>query len=353
MIQQMSSKALMEVLDKAESGVEELRNNVNTMRSELDRQLSVFRNAMEFASQSIVRFDESLIQDEAKSNTVYLLADQDKVAGSYDTYGLTVHPHTTPNSNSVFNFMTATGPVYKDNANISINSEISPVFSNMLMHDAIKNKSTAFDELLEDEFTLKVTVNANDLLSSTACNTIEILPLIPGSFDITAIRVYTMQDHRTQSTIPSINMETTFPSVGASKILLGKTVELYSCEMDIKVRFQNAAGKFPFGIKHLYFLNSSYNADSYMVFKVKRNHYVDWISDDITIHDQNGIRNTTCSEEGIQLFMNYVDGNLETEITPSKGLIQDTLPRNVYDFYVRIPITKGIVSLKFKTIAER
>lgn len=353
MIPKLSSKQLMDVLEKTEDQVDELRENVSSLQLELNRQLSVFGDAMEFAAHSIGRFNEELLQDEAKSNTTFILVDQEKIDGTYEKYGLTVVPYSTANKGNVFNMLTAVGPVYKNNANVYLNEEVSPVFTNMLMHDAIKGKENAFDEMVTDEFTIKIEVNPNEAFSAAKFNTLELLPHIPGSFDITGIRVFTMQDYRTQATLPSININTDLTSAGACRIYIGKTVELYSCEIDIKVRFQNAAGKYPFGLKHLYFLNSNYNPDSYMVFKVSRNRYVDWVSDDIVIHDQDGVHVTTCTEEDIKLYMSYEGGVLGSEIVLSKGMTQNTLPRNVYDFYVRVPIKKGIISLKFKTIGER
>lgn len=353
MIPKLSSKQLMDVLEKTESNVDVLRENINTMQVELDKQLGIFGNAMEFASQSIGRFNEELLQDEAKSNTTFILADQEKIDGTYQQYGLTVLPYTTANKGNVFNLITAVGPVFKNNANVYIDEEVAPTFVDALMHDAIKGKKNAFDEMSQSEFTLKVAINPNESFSASSFNTIELLPHIPGSFDITGIRVFTMKDYRMQASLPSINMNTNLESTGACRICLGQTVELYSCEIDIRVKFQNSAGKYPFGLKHIYFLNSNFNPDSYMVFKVSRNRYIDWVSDDIIIHDQDGVRRTTCSDEGIQLYMNYEGGVLSSEIVPSKGLTQNTLPRNMYDFYVKLPIKKGIISLKFKTIGER
>jgi len=353
MIPKLSSKQLMDVLEKTETRVDTLQNNISAMQLELDKQLSIFSNAMEFAAESISRFNEGLLQDESVSNTTFILADQEKVDGTYETYGLTVLPYAMANKRNIFNLSTAVGPIYKNNATVYIDEEVSPVFSHVLMHDAIKGKENAFDEMASPEFTLKVTVNPNEAFSAASFNTIELLPYISGSFDITGVRVFTMQDYRAKSTFPTINMDVDLRSAGACRICLEKTVELYSCEIDIKAKFKNAAGKYPFGLKHIYFLNSNYNPDSYMVFKVSRNRYVDWISDDIVIHDQNGIHATTCTDEDIRLYMSYENGVLGSEITPSKGLTQHTLPRNVYDFYVRLPIKKGIISLKFKTIGER
>lgn len=351
MIKKMSSKELMEVLENAEGKIDSLQKNVNSMKLELDRQLGVFGDAMEYASSAIGRFNERLSVGEEGDSSTYILSEQE-LEGRFSKYGITVTPYIAATPVNVFNFVVATGPVYKDNTNVFINSAISPVFANMLQHDACKGKETAFDEFSDNEFTLKVTTNPNEVLSSTSFNTIELLPFIPGSFDITSIRIYTMHDYRTKSDVPSYTLNG-IESVGAERIILPQNVDLYSCEMDIKVNFENSAGKYPFGLRHLYFLNSNINMDSYAIFKIERNNYIDWVGDDIVVHDQDGIRSTTCTEEGIELYAFYEDGELNSEILPSKGMNQNTLARNIQSFYVKVPLKKSIISLRFKSIGER
>lgn len=352
-ISKMSSRQLMNILDEAEDSMSTLRSNVNSMRQELDRRLAVFSNAMEFSTHTIGKFNEYLLQKEDAGTSTAILSEMSAVEGEYSKYGLNVLPAFVSTPANVFNFLSATGPIYKNNANVYIGDQVAPGYTSILMHDAIKGKPTSFDEFTMPDITLKIAVNPNDLFGATTCNTLEILPYIPGSFEIKAMRFYTIQDYRNKSTVSSLTINTAMPEVGASKIVLKRTIDLYICEMDIHINFQNAAGKYPFGLRHLYFLNSNYNDKSYIVVKMSRDAYIDWVSDDITIHDQNGIRNTTCTEEDIKLYANYVNGILSSEIAPTKGVIQNSLARNIRDFYVKVPIKCAISSIRFKNIGTR
>lgn len=352
-ISKMSSKQLMDVLDEAESSMTALRSNVSTMREELDKRILVFNNAIEYSSHMLGKFNEYLLQKEDTGTSTAVLSDIQVMDGEYAKYGTTIVPAFVSTPVNVFNFLAATGPIYKNNANVYIGEDVAPGYTSMLMHDSVKGKGTAFNEFEQADFTLKISVNPNDLFGSTACNTIEFLPYIPGSFEIRGIRFYTIQDYRNKSTTPSMAINGTIADVGASRIVLDHTIDLYSCEIDIHINFENDAGKFPFGLKHLYFLNCNYNTNSYIVVKMSRDTYIDWVSDDITVHDQNGIRVTTCTEEGIKLYANYVNGVLNTEVKPTKGIIQNSIARNIRDIYIKIPVKCAISSIRFKEIGSR
>jgi len=353
MRERMSSYQLMKVLDDAEDSIGSLRSDVNSMREELGKELSIFSNSMEFAMESIGRFDEYLLQKEGQSVTTAVLADMEILDGEYEKYGLSVHPVCMSVPTNVFNFQSATGPIFKNNANIYLGNKAMADYVPMLMHDAIKGKGTAFGELESDTVTLRIEVNPNDLFGATTCNTIEFLPYISGSFDITQIRIYSMSDYRSKSSIPTLLLDNTIPNIGAQRIILEDGVDLYACEIDMKLKFCNAAGKYPFGFRHIYFLEGNYSNEATILFKMSRENYIDWISDVITVHDQDGIRSTTCTEEGIKLYGSYSYGVLSAEILPSRGVIQNTIPRNIRDFYVQMPISKCVSSIRFKEINER
>ena len=352
-VKKMSSKQLMDVLDRAEGSIDNLRSDINEMKQEIDRRLNIFVNAMEYSSASIGKIEERLILKDNERNSAVILSDAEIVDGKYSKYGFSILPKTSSNTINIFNLFSATGPVYKNNANISVGDQTLVDFNGLLMHDAIKSKTAAFKEFTEQDITLKISVNPEDILGSTECNAIELLPYIQGSFDIKAIRIFTMQDYRNKIDVPTINMGATAKNIGACRIVLPQTIDLYSCEIDIHLNFRNSSDKYPLGFRHIYFLKENYDETSYAIVKISKDAYIDWISDDITIHDQDGIRNTTCTQEGIQIYASYLNGIFGVEIEPTKGTIQNTIPRNIRDIFVRIPIKKSITSIRFKQIGIR
>ena len=352
-IPRISSKELMDVLESSEENMTGLRNNINTIRTELNNKLAVFSNAMEFVSSSIGSINEYILQKQSVDITTIIPAEMEAEAGKFVSFGSCVHPAYTSLPTNVFNFMSATGPIFKNNANIYIDGENAVEHLPMLMHDAIKGKGTAFSEFEEQDITLRIEINPNDLYGATTANTIELLPYIPGSFDIKQIRLFSMQDFRTKSSVASVIINNTMPRVGTERIILPKTIDVYACEIDIHLLFKNSAGKYPFGFKHLYFLNANYNQNSHILLKLRRDKYIDWISDDIVVHDQYGVRDTTCTEEGIEIYAAYSNGNLGYEVTPTRGIQQNTIAKNVKELYIAIPLTVSLKSIKFKEIGER
>ena len=349
----MSSKQLMDVLDSAEESMETLRSDINDIKQEVNRRLSILSNIAEFSTQEIMKFNEySLLKEEPASSTI-ILSQANIIGGVYDKYGMTLMPSSPSVPANIFNLFAATGPIFKNNANVYINGEFKANAINMLMHDAIKEQGSFFDEFDKPDITLRISVNPDDLLGNTLFNTVELLPFIPGSFDIKAIRFQTLQDYRAESTVPSITLSNTMPYVGASNIILDESIELYSCEIDIHINFKNAAEKYPFGLKHLYFLNKNFNKNSYILIKLSKDSYIDWVSDNIVVHDQEGLHASTCTHEDIKAYSRYKNNILDLEIGFTKGAIQNSVSRNIRDIYLKIPIKTAITSIKFKQIGLR
>lgn len=355
MINKITSKELSEVMDTAEQRVSDIQETVDTIRLNIDRQMGLFKNSVEYANSQLSSFQEKLIQGEQLNQAVTILAEADDATGTYDSFGISIHPKLVSTANNVFNFMTAMGPVYKDIANVYVNNSVSPTFENMLIHDAVKGKQIAFDEFTSPDVTLRIEMNPSDLLGATSFNIIELLPYLPGSFDINEIRLYSLQDYKAKNlTAPAKTLNKKMTNVGAERIIMDETFDLYACEIDVHINYKNSQEKFPFGLAHVYFLNASMNRESsYQIYSISREKYIDWVDDSIVVHDQDGYRDTTCTDEGIKLYAEHYDGELSSEIAMTKGISQNTLTRNTHKIYVRVPVKTGIISVRFKNIGER
>ncbi len=354
MIPQQTSKDLMDILEKTEQKVQDIESNFNLTTAELEKRIAVIKNVQEYIDREFKALQEVFtggINSDVE-NTI-LITKADNLLGTYDIYGNTVHPAFINTPVDIFNFGTITGKIFKNNANVSFNGTIKEAYKNMLMHDSISGKSITFEEFDDPLLTIEITINPSDLLGATAFNIIEIMPFIPGSFDITGMKVWTMQDYYTSAKEPSLNIVNTVKNVGVNRFMIDQTRDLWKMTMNIKLNYQNSNGKYPFGLKHLYFLKGSYNPDSQLIFKVTKSDYIDWISDDIIIHDQNGTYESTCTEEDIKLYMDYTDGVFSFEIATSKGLTQNEIPRNIKEFWVQMPLKRSLISLSFDKIDKR
>lgn len=355
MIKKATSKDLMNILETSQLSISNLIDNVNNIQTELEKRLLVIKNTQEYNNNELESIKE-ILSNEQTNNTInktIVISKAEIMSGIYDKYGNTVHASFLKTPYDIFNFGSVTGKIFKNNVNIKINDIIKEEYSNMLKDDSIKDKSVFFEEYDEPNIKLEIEINPSDLLGATSFNTIDFLPFLSGSFNIEQIDIYTMQDYQTKATLPSLTITNKMNNIGMSRLLLDKTRDLWKISFNIHVNFKNSNNKYPFGLKHLYFLKADLNPNSNIIFKVKQDNYIDWISEDIVIHDQNGRYETTCTDQNIKLYMSYVSGVLSYEIDTSKGLSQNPLNRNIKEFYVSMPVLKSINSIKFAEIKNR
>lgn len=356
MIKKTTSTDLMNILEESQQSFSDLETNINNLQKELERKIVIVKNIQEYNNSELLNIKEILLNNKLNNdidNTIVLSNTQIE-SGIYDVYGTTVHSAFLKTPYDIFNFGSVTGKIFKDNANVKINNIVKEEYTNILMSDENINKQFVFEEYDTPDVKIEIEINPEDLLGSTGFNAIEFLPFIPGSFSINKIEIYTMQDYQNNNTtIPSFTMTNNLQNIGANRLLMDKTRDLWKIVFNIYVNYKNLNGMYPFGLKHLYFLKGNFNPNSNVIFKVTKDNYIDTISEDIIMHDQNGKYETTCTEQGIKLYMSYMSGVLDYKIETSQGLTQNPINRNIKEFYVSMPILKSINSITFKSITTR
>ena len=354
MIPKISSKEMSEILAQSKESIVNIENDMNATKADLSNKLLVIKNEQEYAIQELASLKE-LLTDGAGNDlrNKIVFARQSGLGGKYDMFGTTIHPAFTKTPNNIFNFGTSAGAIFKNNANVRINNKVSESAKAMLMHDSIAGKGVAFAEYDSPTLKLEVELNVGDLLGDTAFNMIELAPFLPGSFTINSVEVYKIQSYMTQATLPDLQISQPITKVGASRILLDARYSLYKCVFNITLHYKNRNGKYPFGLRHLYFLNADFNRESYVVARIEKNRFIDWISDDLYVRDQNRQYKSSCAAEGIKVYMSYNNDILEYEVLTSKGLSENIIARNTKELYVKIPLTRGMISISFDKIADR
>ena len=135
--------------------------------------------------------------------------------------------------------------------------------------------------------------------------------------------------------------------------MLESAINLYEVRISLTLKFQNGNGKYPFGIKHIYFLNASFDPNSYIVVKVPQTKNINTISEGVTVKDQTGNVTSSCKQEGIELFCDYDSGVGIDSIATSKGLTNNPVTRNIKAFFVKYPLFRVTTSLKFDSVTLR
>ena len=354
-LKQTTSRQLMDLTEDIYNRVKSIENNSMIMQENLKKRLSVIRNIQEFEVQRMSELENAISDGKwTEQSSKIVFARSEVVDGIYDKFGISVHPKFLKTPTDVFNFKTAEGYSFKDNGIVTINGVAEPEYLGALSHDSISGKDICFGEFNTPAIDFRVTVNPGELLGSTEFNCIEILPYIPGSFDIQNVSIYSLQGYYTGSmTYDDRPVSNTIYNVGATRIMLESAINLYEVRMSLALRFQNSNGRYPFGIKHIYFLNASFDPNSYIVVKVPQTKNINTISEGVTVKDQTGNVTSSCKQEGLELFCDYDSGVGIDSIATSKGLTNNPITRNIKAFFVKYPLFRVTTSLKFDSITLR
>lgn len=369
-IKKSNSKQLMDIMQQSEDKIKKLSSDVASMRLTLDKRLQVMKNIQEYILLNQSNLKETVSKGILKDvNNRIVFAQSNIVDGKYELFGTTIQPQFLKRPTNVFNFETSTGATFKDNCSVTMNAVSDPDYRAMLMHDSIPDQAMAFNEFDVPVVELDIKINPEQLLGATSFNTIEIVPYLPGSFDILSIEIYSMQDHMLKNTNPSSQINTQLMSMGDCRIMTDRRYNLYECKIRFRVNYRNSSGKYPFGLKHIYFLDAEYNPESYVIVKQTQNKFLSMIDDDITVKntgkfinfvsdkikviDQTGEISTTCKDENIKLYMDYEEGALAYPINTSKGVERNELTRDIKSMYVYVPLVRSTISMTFDKIELR
>ena len=335
----------MNVLEDAQDTITQTKNTVENIQSVLENKINLMNAIIEYNNNRLeVLSNKNLVKDTDK-----ILLIDNKENGTYSSYGVGIHPKINSSIN-IMNFSSPNGYIYKDNATVYIDSVEKGDFKSILVENSIQNKGIAFDEFESDTIQLDVVIDQTNLLGATKTNVIEISPYLPGSFDINTIMIYTSQDYKTGDNTPTYTINQGMLSTGNTRIFLEEKLDIWKVTFNIKLTYQNEAGKYPFGLKHLYFLNANIAANSYVVASCTKDNTIKYISEDITVIDQYGERVTTCTKEGIKLYGSNTGNELSYQIATSKGLTLNAIAKNIKEFFVYVPLNTSIISIKFDNI---
>lgn len=345
MIYRNNSKELMDRFAKAETDIKNLDVRLDSFVKNVQNKTQVIHETNKYIEYSLNTLAE---KGSADDNDKIVFAYEDNiVSGAYGIYGQTIHPRFL-NSNNIFNFKTSVGPVYKDVATVKINDDTKKQYADLLKDDAVLDQQPVFNLYKDNAVSLTITIPSDSSLIDREFNVIELCPFLPGSFDIVTMTI--TEEDGTEYDYPG-----DIEKCGCMRICFPTKMQLKEISFVFRLNYQTIGSLYPFGFRHIYFLNADY-ADSSIVIPVTKKSYINYISEEVSVHDQYGTHNTlndTCSKWGIRAFMYFNNNILENEITPLYGSNQSYISRNIKTFYLQIPISTSLISMEFKKIDLR
>lgn len=345
----IGSNELNEKMLKADEAIENIKNHVSAIESDIIKKMTIIRNEQQYANElsyEILDLMNSSQYDANRSKIVF--SETRNIDGLYEKYGTTIHPQFVRTPRNLFNVITSSGPLFRGNVSVYINDALSTEAKHILMHDDCKGKDIYFEEFDSDTVNMYIEIDRSNLLGDTHFNVIELDPYLAGSFDIETIQIQEMYS-------PDLTLlkAKDLSRIGRSRIILDKKYELYSIAITFKLKFKNNIEKYPFGIQSLQFLNADFRADSHIIAPVTKKEYIEFIGNDVSIRTVAGNEQATMQEKNIVMYFDYNGEILKNEIELSEDDIIYPISRNVKTVFARIPITTSVFSVEFNQIKTR
>lgn len=357
-IKKMSSQEYNNILNEATNKIEDISKEMQSIRNDMTKKLAIIKHEHEYLS---YLYDKTIYATQKDDTFVFL--NNNKYQGLFNGYSSVVHAYFKQTPINVFNLKVVNGQesFFRDEVKVSINGVEDDAFKNILKAEDVNDKEIFFEEYdfnsaintLEDGTPLEskdnlinitIETDKTKAIGTSKFNIIEIDPYLYKSFNIEALNIYT-----DDSNIPTVTMNN-IEKVGKTRFILDKKYEFKKVEFVIRVLYNtvsNGKDVWPFGLKHLFFLEADFRNDSYIIIDYTSEDYIDEVKDSVEVITATGTRTSSLSEEGIRIFLSSSNGMLSNEQEPSND-IKKPIARNLNTIYFHIPLkNEPIIGYKF------
>lgn len=336
-IYKLSSQELnQEFADKKEK-IDEIQLTINTYKSEIDKKLMIINYALQIANgkldmmgagitadQSIVTFDTNVY------NT-----------GMFEQYCYEIHPKFKNTPIDIFNLnLSNGGSMFKQAMSCTVNGIDSEDFINVLQAENSPTKKIIFDEFFTDTIEIAYTLDNTKSWGTSRFNMIEIDPYISGIYTIESIECYTVDTANNLSAEPAKSFSN-IENIGKTRLILDEKIRFGKVVFRFKCNYKNNVNDsvvYPFGLKHIYFKEADFIAESCAIVHARFSEYVEYVQDDIILYTPTGPIETQCSFYGIEAYSTYENNTLMNKIQFSTKAGTYRIPKNTNSIYFKIPL---------------
>jgi hypothetical protein len=273
--------------------------------------------------------------------------------GTFNQYGLTVHPKFKNNPIDIFNLkLSSGGSMFKNSLSCSTSLTSSmademPIvadnesYINFLMSDTSLEKEIIFDKLTKDKITITYTLDNKIALGTARFNVIEIDPYLYGAYSIESIEAFSLnQSDGTISTTPIATVGS-IENIGKIRVILNEKIKFSRVSITFRINFgtvENNIKRYPFGLKHIHFYEADFLTDSYVILPIRANDYFEYIQNDITLYHGGTAIETTCDYYGIEIYTDFINNNLTGKVYTSSDAQANRITKNTKVLYAKIPL---------------
>ena len=335
----MTSQELNNLVDNANDSIKQLNTNINSLKEDIKNKL-ILTNLETSYTNDILQ--DILSGGYQIDNNLHLFDMNNK--GIFDIFGTTIHPKFIKPPINILNIKTSTVEnhfFYRSEVKISINGEYHEDYTSILKHDSFDDNKTIIKEFSSPNVNITIE-NTNNFLGDSLFNMIEIDPYLNGSFDIQEVTITS-----NNSLEPTIITLTDIKSVGQMRLALKDKMSLYKIDFKIKINysvFKNDTKVYPFGLKHIYFLNADFYPESHIIVNIKKDSIIKRIENNVKFKTPEGLQDDAikhnaaeASANDIELYLRYENEILQHKIDPNQKNDYD-LTFNTTNFFAKIPL---------------
>lgn len=361
-IPKMSSQEFNNILKNATDKIQTISEEMTAIKNDVQKKLTVIAYEQEYLG---YMNEELSFAAERDDNFIFL--NNGKFKGLYEGYSNVVHCAYKNTPINIFNLRVSGGTqdYFRDEIKVRINDIEDDYFKNILKADTITDKEIFFEEYeasyaintredgtivneVNDVTTIEIERDEASAIGTSKFNVIEIDPYLYRSFDIESIEVYS-DGEEPEVTISDIK------NVGKTRFILDKKYVFKKVIFKVKHKYSvdKSVNKiFPFGLKHIFFLEADFRNDSYIIMEYTSEDYINDIDNAIEVVTSTNTRISTMEEEGLEVYLFYVNGVLQTQQEPS-GTIKKPIARNIKTIYIKAPLSgESLIGYRF-TIRTR
>lgn len=367
-IKKMSSQEYNKILEDANDKIKNTSKVIAGIKKDIEKKMLISSHEFSYLNNKL----KNIEYKNSKDNNYVLLAENSK--GLFETYCNVVHPSFKKEPINIFNLRSVNSdiPYFRDEVKVKINDIENDYYKSILKDEKNPTKEIHFEELVsvnevllnevtkeyekinKDSIKIEIEVDKDRVIGSSKFNIIELDPYLYGSFDISMIEIFGEDFTKPLTIIKNIE------SVGKTRILLDTKYLFKKVTFHIEPNYRVKKDDeviIPFGFKHIFFLDADFRNDSYITLKFNSDKYIDHIKNDMKITTPLGEFETTIKEQGIKIYLENVNGILQTEQEVTEN-IKKPIARNLKTVYFKAPIgrsldeedgySKSIIAYNFK-----
>ena len=357
-IKKMSSQEYNKILENAIKRIDNISNETKEIKNDIYTKVKIAKYEQEYLT---YLYEKNSVGIE--KNNAFVFLNNGNNIGLYESYSNVTHAFFKQKPINIFNLKVTNGKesYFRDEVDVEINGIKDDFFKNILKANDVKDKKIFFNEYefkksvkltedkkpiehVENQSTITINVDKDKVIGISRFNIIEIDPYLYKSFDIDAIEIYTDDMEVPTFTINNIK------EVGKTRFVLQQKYDFKKVVFKITHNYHTFVdGKdiYPFGLRHIFFLEADFRNDSYIVVNYTSDDYINDIKDNVTVITSTDKRESTLTEEGIKIYLTNNNGMLEEEQEPSND-IKKPIARNLKTFYIHIPLkNEGVIGYNF------